>query len=419
MNASSLLLNLLTLQTNVVGAQRGIQRIISGQVSRISLGRIRDREVILDLDAVVLIDRMLVAALLNSPGTTLAGARELSGFIAQTTEDSGILESIRETFNPGPGQSAQSVFDVFEKVNSVGGLGVGVLAATIVVLGVASAPAAAAMAGTAGAVLFFSTYVAPAVMAASAMSLAAPFIEVQTGRQAALEDYLPALNHIQKGSQAYLLDELQGRLMEGVLVSQGADEDLIAQASIFVSSSRSLLENQDLTHPQSAGSLAFANSEVIFASLSSPGGEPAIYSGHIEDTFSENYDTAGWENTISAIVTIKLNGQGTVADPFTGTLQCYGNVVTTLLYCHAIGTGCEPGGISSLKLDDGLVSGASGLVTAEGTVSLSNDAVGTLPIPLLFTGGVIGENPVTGRNTLTGTLVLVNFKEWTVTLTKD
>jgi hypothetical protein len=418
-DASSLRLNLLALQTNVVGARSEIERIVSGQASRISLGRIRDREVLLDIDAVVLIDRMLAAALLSARPATLSGTRALSGVAAETTETSEILASIGETLNPGPGESFRTVFDVFERVNSVGGMGVGILATAAVVLSVASAPVAAAIASTAGAVLFFSTCIAPAVMGVSALSFAAPFIEAQTGRQVSLEDYRPALNHIQKGSQAYLVDELEGRVLEGVFRAHGADEDLVARTTIFLNTSKSILANQDLTQPQSVTSLAFANSEVIFAGLSQPGGEPATYIGRIEDTFAEGYDIAGWENTISAIVTINLSGQGTAASPFTGTLQCYGNVVTKLLYCYSVDPPCDPGGLSMLRLEDGKVSGASGLVTAGGTVTLSNEAAGTIPIPLQFSGGIIGDDPVTGRTTLTGTLVLVNFKEWTVSLTKD
>lgn len=396
--------DLLSMQTNVVTAQKMIQGIVSGQTPRISLGRIHDREVILDLDAVVSLDRMLVASLNYRTGSNVLAKSSISKL-----DTADIMSRMDETFSPG--QSSQSTFDMFDQFNSIGGLGVGILATTAVVLGIASAPAAAAVAGTAGAVLFFSTYVAPAVMGSSAMALAAPFIEVQTGHQITLEDYRPALNHIEKGSEAFLYDELQGRLLDGVFKSQGASEDLIARTSLFVSTSKSVLDNLDLTKPQSVGSLAFANSATIFAGLR-PANDLSTYRANLNSTFTDTYPDAAWAEKLAGTITIGVRGQGTATAPFSGTFLFDGTIVETLLYCHSVDVPCDPGGTYVLELNDGVVTGSLGLVTADGTGTLTANA-GSAPLPFQFVAGVINGN------TLTGTLVLGNFQELVVTLNKQ
>jgi hypothetical protein len=396
--------DLLSMQTNVVAAQKMIQSLISGQTSRITLGRIHDRDVILDMDAVASLDRMLVASLNYHSGSTLLARKSIS-----TLENATLLAGISDAFNPGA--SSESTFNMFDQFNSIGGLGVGLLATTAVVLGIATAPAAAAVAGTAGAVLFFSTYVAPAVMGASAMALAAPFIEVQTGKQITLEDYRPALNHIEKGSQAYLYDELQGNLLNGVFQSQGASADLMAQSSIFVSTSKSVLDNLDLTKPQSVGSLAFANSETIFAGLR-PASDLVKYSANITTTFDDTYPDAAWEDKLTGTITISVRGQGTTPAPFSGTFLFDGTILETLLYCHSVDAPCDPGGTYLLKLTDGVVAGSFGLVTADGTGTLTT-AAGASPFPFQFTAGVINGT------TLTGTLVLGDCQEMVVTLNRQ
>lgn len=403
-DATVLRSNLLSMQTNVVAAQKMIQSIVSGQTSRITLGRVQDREVVLDMEAVAALDRMLIASLNYRSGGALLARSSISPL-----DDADLLSRISETFNPG--ESSQTTFDLFDQFSSIGGMGVGILAATAVVLGIATAPAAAAVAGTAGAVLFFSTYVAPAVMGASAMALAAPFIEVQTGHPVTLEDYRPALNHIQKGSQAYLYDELQGRLLEGVFQSQGASEELVAQTSLFLGASKSVLDNLDLTQPQSAGALAFANSEIIFAGLR-PANDLVKYSANLTKTFTDTYPDAAWEEQMTASITISVRGQGTTIAPFSGTFLFNGTILETLLYCHSADVPCDPGGTYLLKLNDGVVTGSSGLVAADGTGTITSDD-GSAPFPFQFTAGVISGT------TLTGTLVLGEFQEMVVTLNKQ
>jgi hypothetical protein len=403
-DATVLRSNLLSMQTNVVAAQKMIQSIVSGQTSRITLGRIQDREVVLDKDAVAALDRMLIANLNYRAGSTLLAKSSITSL-----DDADLLSRISETFNPG--QSSQTTFDLFDQFNSIGGMGVGILATTAVVLGVATAPAAAAVAGTAGAVLFFSTYVAPAVMGASAMALAAPFIEVQTGKQITMEDYRPVLNHIQKGSQAYLCDELQGNLLNGVFKSQGASEELMAQSSLFISTSKSILDNLDLTKPESAGALAVANSEAIFASLR-PVNDLATYSATLTNTFTDTYPDAAWEEKMTGTLTISVRGQGTVTTPFSGTFLFDGTILEKLLYCHSVDVPCDPGGTYLLKLIDGVVTGSSGLVVADGTGTITTDD-GSAPFPFQFTAGVINGT------TLTGTLLLGDFQEMAVTLNKQ
>ncbi len=410
LDAAQLRNNLMTMQGNVALAKTEIQKVINGQTPRAVLGQIGGRDVVLDLEGVAALDRMIAACLVNyqPAGMMSLMAKPLS--LAGTTENPDWIAGLQSVFDPGPGTSSQPTFDMFERFNTVGGLGVGILATTAVVLGVASAPAAAALAGTAGAVLFFTAYVAPAVMGASAMSLAAPFIGVQTGREVTLDDYRPALNHIQKGSQAYLQDELQGRLLEGVFLSHGASEDLTARASLFLGTSKAILGAQDLTQPTSVASTAFANSDVIFAGLR-PSTDLVTYTANVSETFTDTYPVAAWEQKLTATVTIKLRGQGTTASPFSGTFQFNGTMLETLLYCNDP-DGCDPGGTYALKLENGLVTGSIGLVDAEGTGTLSGNGE-TVAFPYEFAGGILSGN------TLKGTITLGDFQEWQITLTRN
>lgn len=403
-DSSALRLNLLTMQTNVLTAQKMIQSIISGQMTNIPLGRIQDRDVALNLDAVMLLDRMLAASLNYRPPTTLQALRALS-----TLDSTDILAGIGDEFNPG--RTFQSTFEMFDQFNSIGGMSVGILATMAVALGIAAAPAAAALAGTAGAVLFFSTCIAPAVMGSSVMALAEPFIEVQTGHQVTMDDYKPALDHIQKGSQAYIYDEVQGHLLEGVFQSHGASEALTAQASLFLSTSKAVIENLDLSKPQSIGSLAVANAEVIFANLR-PATDPVTYSAHLIKTFNSITPDGGWQDDMDATLTIRISGEGTVASPFSGAFLYDGTIDETLLYCHSTTAPCDPGGLYLLELTDGLVKGANGVVTAEG-MGIFTAAEGSAPFPFQFSSGVISGN------TLTGTFTLGDIQEWVVTLTKQ
>ena len=391
------------MQSNVVAALGLIQGIITGQTPRVFLGRIRDREVILDLESVAWLDRMIVASLnYQSRGSWLAKSS------VSSADDAEVLSRLAETF--GPGDSTQSTFDLLDQLNSIGGMGVGVFAVTAVALGLATAPAAAAVAGTAGAVLFFSTYVAPAVMGASALALAAPFLEVQTGQPVAMEDFRPALNHLQKGSQAYLVDECQGNLLNGVFQAHGASEDLIARSSLFISSSQSLLANLNLTDPDSLGSRALANSEIILAGLH-PTHDLVKYSAKLAKTFTSTIPDAAWDEQMTATVTLFLRGQGTPAEPYAGTFAFDGTILETLLYCHSTDVPCDPGGTYLLKLDNGLVTGANGVVTADGTGTITTDE-GAAPFPFQFVAGVLQGN------NLTGTLVLGDLESWVVTLTR-
>lgn len=403
-DSSALRMNLLTMQTNVVSAQKMIQSIISGQMTNIPLGRIKDRDVTLNLDAVVLLDRMLAASL----NYRLPSALQTMG-ATSTLDSTDILAGIEDEFNPG--QTFQSTFEMFDQFNSIGGMSVGILATTAVALGIAAAPAAAALAGTAGAVLFFSTCIAPAVMGSSVMALAEPFIEVQTGHPVTMDDYKPALDHIQKGSQAYIYDEVQGHLLEGVFLSQGASEALTAQASLFLSTSKSVLDNLDLSKPQSIGSLAVSNAEVIFANLS-PATGTVTYSAHLIKTFNSITPDGGWQDDMDATITISIRGEGTVASPYSGAFLYDGTIDETLLYCHSTTAPCDPGGLYLLELTDGLVKGTAGVVTADG-IGTFTAAEGSAPFPFQFSSGVISGS------TLTGTFTLGDIEEWVVTLTKQ
>jgi len=412
-DTASLQVQLLSLKANVDTAQNELQQIINGQTPRLALGRIGGREIYLDRDALALLDQMLAAHLINARAASLSGgglaARASLRAAATTADCADPLGCIDDIFTQGAGPDAQGIFNFFEEVNTIGGASVGLMAATALVLGLASAPVAATLAGTAGAVLFFTTYVAPAVMGASALSLAAPFIEVATGHQVSIDDYRPALNHIQKGSAAYLMDEFQGQFLKGTLQTQGASEDLIARASLTLGASKSILGLQDLAKPDSVGAQAFANSTTIFAHLT-PSSQATTYVGNFSGTLTESYLDAGWRYDISATLTIIVSGQGTIAAPYSGTLKVSGNAVSTLLYCNS-SAGCDPGGTVPFSMDDGVISGSFGAV--EG---LGQGDIGTGSFTIEFSEGKLSDNTLTGTVTFDPGIDQTLVK--TVTLTK-
>jgi hypothetical protein len=402
--------NLLTMRSQATLAKAEVLKVVNGQAPRAVLGKLSGREVVLDLEGLVSLDRIIAACLVNYHSTPIMKAGARPAHQGGSDENPDWLSGLQIAFDPGPGTSSQPTFDLFDRFNAAGSLGVGMLATTAVVLGVASAPAAATLAGTAGAVLFFTTYVAPAVMGANALTLAAPFIEVQTGGQVTLDDYRPALNHIQRGSQSYLQDEIQGRLLEGVFLSHGASEDLAARAGLFLSSSQAIVSAQDLSQPASVASVAFSNSEAIFAGLKPPS-ELTTYTAKPNETFTDTYPDAGWEQKLTATVTLKVRGQGTLATPYSGVFQFSGTMQETLLYCNDP-NGCDPGGTYALKLENGLVTGSMGLVEAEGTGTLTSDGE-TVPFPYKFAGGILSGN------TLKGTITLGDLQQWPITLIRN
>lgn len=378
-DASALIVGLQTLRTNIDAGRLRIQSLRQGQTPRLVLGDFGGRKVELDTAALEVLDALLAGFL---SGSQSEGAWTVATPVKSLAADP--LADLDRFFDEASGPDSQRLLNRFDQVNTMAAAGVGILATTAVVLGVASAPAAAALAGTAGAVLFFTAYVAPAVMAVSSQALAAPFIEVQAGKPVpALEDYRPALKHLQKGSFAYLTDEVVGRLVRGVFVSQHASEDVASFFELYVNTSRSILNLQDLERPDSVGSQAYAQAPALFAALApSDLGTDGTFVGVVSGSATETYPDAGWRHDVSGTLTLVVRGKGTVAEPYHGSLTFLGQNRISLVFCHS-SVGCDPGGTLTLRVDDGDLYGAHGTLEGEGLGAVD----GTGSFSLEWTGG--------------------------------
>lgn len=392
-DTAPILPELLSLRSQVESSRLGVLDIMERPVSRRVLGHIGGREVLLDAAGLEVLDRLLAAF--------LAGARkgESGPTASPPVEDSSLrtravpvaagdpLQDLEAFFRQAEGPDASSILASFEQANTIASAGVGILATTAVVLGAVSAPVAGAMAGTAGAVLFFTTGLVPAVMAASSQALAAPFIEVQLGRPVrSLDEYRPAVDHLQKGCRSYLTDELRGRLVNGLFKGLGASEELASFVELYVGTSLAILNLQDLSRPGSVGAETYLAAPQIFPKLAPPLSERSgTFTGTFAGSLTETYPTAGWRHEISGTLTLVVQGQGTVPAPFQGRLEFAATDRISLAFCHEP-FGCDPGGVIRLEADDGDLFGAFG--TLEGEALGEGGGGGTGSFAVEFAGGV-------------------------------
>ena len=376
------------LKASVASAREEILRVVTGQEPRWVIGRVSGQEWVLDPEGIRALDRMIGSFLARPIGSWegAAGMRSASILEEGCGDSMACLDGM---FAGSTGPDTGEILQFFDRMNSIAGAGVAVAAASAVILGLASAPAAVAMAGTAGAALFFAAYVAPAVMAASSQAVAAPFIEARAGRMVSVDDYRPALEHVRKGSEAFLFEELQGRLLNGVLGSRGAGGDLTARLELMVGSSRALLGELNPAIPDTVGFRAYQRSEEIMGRLLGPT-DSVTFVGAMSGSVTESQPDAGWRHDIGLNVSIRVRGRGTLLDPYVGTLRVVGTDRISLVYCLALG-GCDPGGTLSLQMDGGVVSGVGGRVEAEGMVQ-----AGSGEFPLALEDGVIDATGLTG-----------------------
>lgn len=378
-------------KAEVDAAARRVEQVLSGEVAELELGRFGDRPVRLDAQAISILDRLLL--------TNLRGVRSMpvganaKGVAAQprlATGD-GSLPEVDVFFQSLEGPNAATIFAGFDRVNIVASAAVGVLASGAVALGAASAPAGAALAGTVGAALYFGASLAPAVMAASSQAMAAPFIEVQLGRDvASVEAFRPALNHVRDGGIAYLAEGLIGQLTKGAFLAGGASDEVASFFELYVSTSRALLKLQDLDDAASPVGAAYHHAAVIFPRLA-PTERAGTYVGVATGSLTETYPDAGWRHDISITLTLRVQGEGTVAVPYHGTLHVSGQTRISLDYCYEP-AGCDPGGVIPFGVDDGDLYGAHGTLEGEGVGA----SAGTGAFSIEFTGGTFEAGELKG-----------------------
>ncbi len=119
-------------------------------------------------------------------------------------------------------------------------------------------------------------------------------------------------------------------------------------------------------------------------------GGTGIYSGSFYGTTSETASGCVWEHTVDATITVMVTGSGTLADPYTGTMEVSGEIVTDL----SSGTECAEGGVSFFD-ETGTVGGSSGKL--DGTVT-GTGGTGTL-------AAILSNASVSG-SVISGTLTL-------------
>lgn len=131
-------------------------------------------------------------------------------------------------------------------------------------------------------------------------------------------------------------------------------------------------------------------------STPTPGAYTGPFSGTATETYKDDIDDMQWKNDVSATVSIAVSGNGTLIDPYKGSMKVEGSCVISLVYCycrHAGCPGCDPGGTVALS-GIGTVSGSLGKVEAS-----SLGAIGTGTFTASFTGGTFTGNTLIGTFT--------------------
>jgi len=250
--------------------QTEVQQLMDGEIDSISLGKISDRSVYIDSASLAVLDSLFAAYLMQGQKTSSsAPLKKLSKAAVSTScnTSSCLQEQLQENLAPSVGQSTKTIFSTFDKLQEVLAAAIPITAAGAVAFGALPAAAAISAAGTAGAVLFFTTTIAPGVIGLSALSFAEPFIELELGRPITIEDYQSGFDHIQKGSVDFLQGELEGKLLDGVLTPAVADADLRDRFVFVVGSAKTILNLQDPGNSASVTSQAFNNSQTIFTNM--------------------------------------------------------------------------------------------------------------------------------------------------------
>lgn len=277
-NASVLRQQLEALQEQLILRQLPMQRLVNGEITQFQLGQLSGRDAIVNREALALLDRIFIAYLLS--GRTAAAAAEGSSqqpaalAVEQSIGCADTLQCIRDEFNPNIATTTQQIFDKFDKLNTIGAAAIGV--AALGVLAFTAVPVATVTAGTAlaGTMLWWATSLGPGIASYSALSFAAPFIQLELGRPPNLEDYQPSLDRIQNAAKDYVKGEVEGRLLGGALKLAGASKDTEDFVSVSVEAMKGCVGFLDLAAPDSQPRRAFANSPTIVTNLPKPGTSP-------------------------------------------------------------------------------------------------------------------------------------------------
>lgn len=260
-------LGALSAQLKTIQAQ--VQQLIDGETDSIDLGSISDRPVYIDSSSLAVLDRLFAAYLMSGQTTSASALTKLSKAAGSTscTTTSCLRDQLQESLTPNVGESTKTIFSTFDKLQEVLAAAIPITAAGAVAFGALPAAAAISVAGTAGAVLFFTTTVAPGVIGLSALSFAEPFIELELGRPITIEDYQSGFDHVRKGSVDFLQGELEGKILDGALTPAVADAALRDRFVFVLSSAKTILGLQDPSDSGSMTSKAFNNSQSIFTNM--------------------------------------------------------------------------------------------------------------------------------------------------------
>lgn len=118
------------------------------------------------------------------------------------------------------------------------------------------------------------------------------------------------------------------------------------------------------------------------------------YTGPFSGSSTETIDCAQWRDDISATLTMNVSGNGTLIDPYRGSMNMEGLADISLAYCSC-NPGCDPGGSAELS-GTGTVSGSQGKVESSGTGTVGSGAFTTS-----FTDGTFSGTTLTGTFTFT------------------
>lgn len=137
-----------------------------------------------------------------------------------------------------------------------------------------------------------------------------------------------------------------------------------------------------------------------------PQGGNGVYSGAFTGKMTETGEGCTWEHTLSGTVEMDVTGNGTLADPYDGSFDVSGNIVTVL----KAGAYCDAGGGAPISYFYGTVTGDGGKMSASGygdigtaefSAAILNATVSTNTISGTFYLDFSVDNPINQPITLT------------------
>ena len=111
------------------------------------------------------------------------------------------------------------------------------------------------------------------------------------------------------------------------------------------------------------------------------------YSGNFAGTLTETGLGCVWKHAISGAISVEVSGSGTLANPYEGTFDVSGTVVTTL----STGSYCDPGGTGEIWVFSGSVDGSSGKLNSSG-----EGMIGAASISAMLWNATVSSTSITG-----------------------